>query len=71
MRQLANITVFYIMNKVLYTNRLLMTSVKEVKRYIDDGAGFFVGSERSFVTWINSINTGLKKYGLFIDESVL
>ena len=69
--QLANIAVYYIMNKVLYTNRRLMSTVKEVKRYIDDGAGFFVGSEQSFITWINSINTSLKKYGLFIDESVL
>ena len=48
-----------------------MSTVKEVEQYIDDGVGFFVGSEQSFITWIKSINTSLKKYGLFIDKSVL
>ena len=67
--QLANITVYYIMNKAVYSNQQLMTNVKEAKRYIDDGAGFYVGSHRSFLVWMNKVNEFLNPYGLFIDES--
>ena len=35
-----------------------MQYVKEVKRYID-GAGFFLGSERTFTTWVSKANKGL------------
>ena len=38
--QLANITVFYIMNMAVYSKPELMQNVKEAKRYIDDGSGF-------------------------------
>ena len=69
--QLANITVFYIMNKAVYSNERLMQCIKELKRYIDDGAGFYIGSERSFKTWLNSVNEALHPYGLLIDESVI
>ena len=57
--QLANITVFYIMNKTVYSQPQMMNNVKEAKRYIDDGAGFYVGSARSFKTWMNSVNNAL------------
>ena len=69
--QLANITVFYIMNKAVYSQQRLMQNIKESKRYIDDGAGFYVGSERSFKTWMNSVNESLQPYGLLIDESLI
>ena len=69
--QLANIAVYYIMNKAVYSKPQLMANIKEAKRYIDDGAGFYTGSERSFKLWINSVNTALSVYGLFIDESVI
>ena len=67
--QLANITVFYIMNKCVYSNQGLMKRVTAVKRYIDDGAGFFSSTERKFRQWISAINDALKAYGLLIDES--
>ena len=67
--QLANITVFYLMNKAVYSKPKLMCNVKESKRYIDDGAGFYVGSERSFKSWMNSVNNALRTFGLYIDES--
>ena len=38
--ELANITVFYVMRKVVYNNSQLMKHVVHLKRYIDDGAGF-------------------------------
>ena len=68
--QLANITVYYIMNKAVYSNPQMMTNVKELKRYIDDGGGFYLGSERSFTVWMNAVNTALRPYGLYIDETV-
>ena len=46
--QLANITMFYIINKVVYTKPELMANAKEAKRYIDDWAGFFVDLRRKF-----------------------
>ena len=69
--QLANITVFYIMNKAVYSKPQLMSNIKEVKRYIDDGGGFYVGSERSFNAWINAVNAALRPYNLYIDESLI
>jgi hypothetical protein len=69
--QLANITVFYIMNKAVYSNPQLMINIKELMRYIDDGAGFYIGSERSFKIWMNAVNAQLNPYGLYIDESII
>ena len=69
--QLANITVFYIMNKAVYSNRQLMVNIVECKRYIDDGAGFYTGSVRSFTLWMNSVNKALQPYGLYIDECAI
>ena len=59
------------MNKTVYSNERLMQNVKESKRYIDDGAGFYTGSTRSFKTWMNSVNEALHAYGLLIDESLI
>ena len=44
-----------------------MKPVKHRKRYIDDDAGFFVGSTKLFIAWINSVNAELKPLGLFIN----
>ena len=43
-------------------------NIKEAKRYIDDGGGFYIGSRRSFLVWMNKVNELLNPYGLFIDE---
>ena len=69
--QLANITVYHTMNKAVYSQPSIMSNVKEAKRYIDDGAGFYVGSQRSFSTWMTTVNNSLKPYGLYIDESII
>ena len=52
----------------MYSNRILMKHVAHVKRYIDDGAVFFTGSQRQFKSWINSVNLALKPSCLLIDE---
>ena len=49
----------------------MSNAIKEAMRYIDDGGGFYLGSERSFKTWINAVNAALTPYGLLIDESVI
>ena len=59
------------MNKAVYSKPNLMINVKEAKRYIDDGAGFYTGSERSFAIWMNAVNHQLNPYGLHIDESTI
>ena len=69
--QLANITVYYIMKKAVYSNQQLMSNIKVIKRYIDDGAGFYSGSQRSFELWMNAVNEKLQPYGLLIDESTV
>ena len=67
--QIANITVYYILHKVVYSNPDLMRNIAAVKRYIDDGAGCFSGTKRQFTDWINRVNQAIAPYGLNIDES--
>ncbi len=66
--QIANITVYYCMRKVVYTDEQLMKNVVTVKRYIDDGAGFFSGTKRQFSSFISNVNSKLSDFGLYIDE---
>ena len=66
--ELANITVYYIMQKEVYSNPNLMKYIAYVKRYIDDGAGFFTGSRRQFECWLSNVNHALDRHGLVIDE---
>ena len=67
--QLANITVFYIMQKEVYSDPELMAYITELKRFIDDGAGFFSGSELEFQNWLSLVYQKIGAYGLHIDES--
>ena len=57
--QLANITVYSTMRKVVYSDETLMNDVVSPKRHIDDGAGFFKRSDK------------LAPYGLLIGENTL
>ena len=38
-------------------------------RFIDDGMGFFFGSEEEFNRWLEKVNQEIRPYGLYIDES--
>ena len=69
--QLANITVCYVMRKVIYSNESLMKDIASMKRYIDDGAGLFSGDKVTFKDWINTVNANLHSYGLNIDEHAI
>ena len=67
--QIANITVFYVMNKRVYSQPHLMEHVEEIKRFIDDGVGFFSGTEEEFNQWLRIVNANIGIHGLIIDES--
>ena len=66
--QLANITVFYIMQKVIYSNPEMMKNITSIKRYIDDGGGTCVESKEEFILWLKKANILLAPYNLIIDE---
>ena len=66
---LANITVFYVMSKKVYDVPDMMTMVLDVKRYIDDGGGFYVGNKEQFDSWLATVNETINPLGLYIDES--
>ena len=69
--QLANITVFYVLHKVLYSSPELMNNIQSIKRFIEDGSGTFRGTRRMFSDWINRVNTLISPYGLYIDEHTI
>ena len=58
--QLANITVYYVMFKKVYSQPHLMQFVLDIKRFIDDGVGFFTGSEEEFNYWLQIVNCKCK-----------
>ena len=47
------------MNKAIYSKPDMMMFIKELKRYIDDGAGFYIGSVRNFKIWMRKVNEAL------------
>jgi hypothetical protein len=69
--QLANIAVYYVMHKAVYSESTLMTNIEASKRFIDDGCEVFRGTKRMFTDWINKVNTVLAPFGLSIDECSL
>ena len=67
--QLANITAFYEMYKKVYSQPNMMTNVLEIKRFIGDEQGFYLGTERQFNNWLAEVNRLIHPLGLYIDES--
>lgn len=67
--QLANIAVFFVMYTKVYDVPDMMSHVTQVKRFIDDGAGFFSGTEAEFNNWLRAVNESIRPLGLYIDES--
>ena len=59
------------MSQKVYDVPEKMTNVGEVKRFIDDGAGFFRGNNEEFEEWLNMVNQEIGMLGLNIDESSL
>ena len=69
--QLANMTVFYVLDRYVYSSERLMKDSPSIKRYIDDGAGFYNGTCRQFESWIAQVNDLIAPFGLHIDESTI
>ena len=67
--QLANITVFYVLHRVLYSNNRLMKDVVSIKRFIDDGIGIHTMTSRQFDLWKRSVSDGVSVFGLKIKDS--
>ena len=66
--QLANISVFYVMSQKVYNNPDMMRNVLDVKRFIDDGGGFYFATEEEFLDWLRKVNELIGLLGLHIDE---
>ena len=66
--QLANISVYYVMSQKVYNDPVMMRNVLDVKRYIDDGGGFYLASEEEFLNWLRMVNEVIGLLGLNIDE---
>jgi hypothetical protein len=69
--ELANITVFYVLNEVLYSNPEMMSDVESLKRFVDDCTGAYTGSERMFRKWEKSVREKLLDFGLKTDDFVV
>ena len=64
------IAVYFALKKVLEDNPAV--ELQDLKRFIDDIAGLWDGTEDSFVCWADKINAGLQKeFGLSIKDSPL
>ena len=67
--QIANISVFYVLKKVLYEDRTLMKDIVDIKRFIDDGVGLHCMTSRTFSKWKEVVSERVGVYGLTIKQS--
>ena len=61
--EVANITVCYVLKKVLYEDKSLMKNIVAIKRYIDDGVGIHTMTKRTFDSWRNKISSKVLNFG--------
>ena len=55
--QLANISVFFVLDKALYSNKESIKEIVSIKRYIDDGIGVHTMTSRRFKIWKTKISS--------------
>ena len=48
MRAVSKHHTFYVMSKKVYSDPNIMILITEIKRFMDDGAGFFSGTVEQF-----------------------
>ena len=48
------------MAKKVYNVPNMMLNVTDIKRFIDDGMGFFFGSEEEFNRWLEKVNQEIR-----------
>ena len=57
------------MSEKVYNKPDMMRNVLDVKRFIDDGGGFYLDTEEEFLNWLRMVNQVIGSLGLHIDES--
>ena len=57
------------MSKKVYDDPEMMSTILDIKRYIDDGGGFQIGTEEEFQVWLAEVNRIFAPFGFHIDES--
>ena len=67
--ELANIAVYYVLRKVLYSDKHLMKGIISIRRYIDDGVGLHFMTKRQFDNWKSIISKKVASFGLKIKDS--
>ena len=65
----ANIAVYFVLCKVLYSDKTLMKDVIAIKRFIDDGVGIHTMTKRVFNGWKKEVSKRVATFGLKIKES--
>ena len=67
---LANITVFYVLRKVIYSKEVKPPEFIGLRRFVDDIGGMWNGPARTFKKWADGINRQLEeKYGLSLKKN--
>ena len=57
------------MSEKVYKVPGMMEKILDIKRFIDDGGGLHLGNEEEFKEWLRKVNSLLRPFGLYIDES--
>ena len=63
---LANIAVYYVLRKVIYSSTSSPKELLSLKRFVDDVSGMWSGTVEHFQIWSDEVNQLLKEYGLSI-----
>ena len=66
--EIANITVYYVLQKSVYSDKSMMKNIVAVKRFIDDGVGIHQMTKRLFDRWKAEVSVRVNKFGLTIKE---
>ena len=62
---LANITVYYVLKKVIYSDENIPPQLIDLRRFIDDLGGMWSGTVEQFGVWADGVNRILERdYGL-------
>ena len=67
--EIANITVYFVLKKTVYSDQSLMKNITDIKRYIDDGVGIHSMTKRSFASWRKTVSSRIQEFGLRIKDS--
>ena len=62
---IGNISVYFVLEHLVYQQHTRPSQLVSLLRYVDDGLGFWKGSEETFVSWMSSLNeSSTDQFGL-------